>query len=244
MNPIDYTVRVFSEAGICHESIVLSVVFVVNRHDDRIIVFVELEQVEASQEVHVKFALAKVYLLVESNAEFDLLEVVFLIRRIEHNRHIVKVFLLLHTAIDPDISTAIAIDFESKLQLLVSCDILECKQWDLLFLLFACRASIGVRRRACLRRVGSCADRRHSRCECLASVGMDQKTAVRARAAGAFIAITAAVTGIAAAVAGIVAIAAGTEAELAIVAAGSPNSINASSQASIASVAVGWARFP
>ncbi len=115
MDPINHSLISLSESSISHERVVLPILRVVDAEDDRVVVVLELVQVEGHQIVKIELALLGGDDLAHAFFQANLLKVVFFVGSVEHHWCVVHVPLLLHAAVHSHVSVALAVNLEGDL---------------------------------------------------------------------------------------------------------------------------------
>ena len=121
---VDFACGVFSKLGVVDGREQFSVFLVIEADHQRRISVSLLEHVEALKELHLELAAGEGNLLRHARFQLHLLDVVVLIGRVHHRRHVVHVSLLSHTRVHSDVTFTQRVHLEGYLQSLVSRQVL------------------------------------------------------------------------------------------------------------------------
>jgi len=106
VNTVDRTIAILIEAAVCHHGLLRSLILVVDRDNQWIVVFDRFCQLKGCHVVEVKDDLAILNLLINSSTDSQVLNIVISVRRVEHLWSIVRIFLLCDASVHADVGIA------------------------------------------------------------------------------------------------------------------------------------------
>jgi len=106
VHTVDRTIAILIEGAVCHHGLLRTLILIVDRDNQWIVVFDRFGQLEGCHVVQVKDDLAILDLLIHSSTDSQVLNIVISVRRVEHLWSIVCVFLLCDASIHTDVGIA------------------------------------------------------------------------------------------------------------------------------------------
>ena len=106
MHTVDCTIAILIETAVCHHGLLRSLILIVDRDNQWIVVFDRFGQLKGCHVVEVKDDLAILNLLINSSTDSQVLNIVISVRRVEHLWSIVRIFLLCDASVHADVGIA------------------------------------------------------------------------------------------------------------------------------------------
>ena len=128
VHAVDVLLTVLRERAVGHHGVLGALVLIIHRDDHRVIVLNAFRQLERRQVVRIEYDLVLGNILVDAGVHRQVVNVVLAVRRVEHLRRIVWVFLFSHTHVDTDVRVAESVIIESDFELMPVGNPLYCKK--------------------------------------------------------------------------------------------------------------------